>query len=159
MSICSLLESFWSKASKELPTFSTEFRVKIFLKHLFTYGLKPSLQCFRVWGCQAELKIYNLQLKKTDPKSTSLYCSYADRLKGLEILLSFPKYQVIEYTHVKFFENGDLSENTKVIEIVFEEERQNVTFPVVFKIDEATVAPKPVVIPNDHLLISLLNRM
>ena len=34
-------------------------------------GRKPNLHHFRVWGCKVEVRIYNPQIKKLDPKTIS----------------------------------------------------------------------------------------
>ena len=41
---------------------------------------KPSLYYFHVWGCKVEVRSYNLQSKKLDPKTISGYfvCYYVD---------------------------------------------------------------------------------
>ena len=43
-------------------------------------GRKPSLNYLRVWGCRAEARIFNPQLKKSDPKQ--LVVSLLDTLIG-----------------------------------------------------------------------------
>lgn len=59
--------------SKELP--KTPFE-------LWT-GKKPSLNHFRVWGCQSEVRIYNSHERKLDPKTVSEYfIGYHERSKG-----------------------------------------------------------------------------
>lgn len=36
-------------------------------------GKKPSLNHFQVWGCPAEVKIYDHSQKKTEPRTTRCY--------------------------------------------------------------------------------------
>ena len=43
-------------------------------------GWKPSLRHIRVWGCSLEVRIYNPQEKKLDPRTISGYfIGYAER--------------------------------------------------------------------------------
>lgn len=53
--------------------------------------------------------MYNLQL--TDCRSTS--CYFVDYVQRLQILLSTTASKFVESNTVKFFENGDLSENSE----------------------------------------------
>ena len=44
---------------------------------------KPSLNHFRVWGCPAEVRLYNPQEKKLDPRIVRCYfIGYPDHSKG-----------------------------------------------------------------------------
>ncbi|RVW36734.1 Retrovirus-related Pol polyprotein from transposon TNT 1-94 [Vitis vinifera] len=46
-------------------------------------GWKPSLRHMRVWGCSSEVRIYNPQEKKLDPRTISGYfIGYAEKSKG-----------------------------------------------------------------------------
>jgi len=53
-------------------------------------GRKPSLRHLHVWGCQAEVRIYNPQEKKLDARTISGYfIDYPTKSKGY-VLLSYP---------------------------------------------------------------------
>lgn len=44
---------------------------------------KPSLKHLRIWGCQVEVRMYNPQERKLDPKTVSSYfIGYVERSKG-----------------------------------------------------------------------------
>jgi hypothetical protein len=44
---------------------------------------KPSLNYLRVWGCPAEARVFNPQLKKLDPKTVScFFVGYPHKGKG-----------------------------------------------------------------------------
>jgi hypothetical protein len=46
-------------------------------------GRKPSLRNLCVWGCHAEAKVFNPNIRKLDPKTISCYfIGYPDRSKG-----------------------------------------------------------------------------
>ena len=46
---------------------------------------KPSLQHMRVWECSSEMRIYNPQEKKLDPRTISGYfIGYAESLRGID---------------------------------------------------------------------------
>ena len=45
---------------------------------------KPSLRHMRIWGCSSEVRIYNPQEKKLDPRTISGYfIGYAESLRGI----------------------------------------------------------------------------
>ena len=51
-------------------------------------GWKPSLRHIRVWGCPFEVRIYNPQEKKLDPRTISGYfIGYAERSKGYSFII------------------------------------------------------------------------
>lgn len=67
-----------------------------------------------------------------DPRSTTFYfVGYHDRYKGYRLYCTFGGTKTIESVEVKFFENGDSSKISKVMDIVFEEECQVVSIPIV----------------------------
>ena len=80
-------------------------------------GWKPSLQHVRVWGCPCEIRIYNPQEKKLDPRTISGYfIGYAERSKAYRFY--YPSYHTrfVESRNAKFLENDlisgrDLSQN------------------------------------------------
>jgi len=48
-------------------------------------GRKPSLRHLHVWGCQAEIRIYNPHEKKLDARTISGYfIGYPEKSKGLD---------------------------------------------------------------------------
>ena len=50
-------------------------------------GWKPSLQHTHIWGCLYEMRIYNPQEKKLNPKTTSgCFIGYAEKSKGYRSL-------------------------------------------------------------------------
>jgi hypothetical protein len=46
-------------------------------------GMKPNINYFHVWGCPAEAKIFNPQIRKLDPKTISChFIRYPEKFKG-----------------------------------------------------------------------------
>ena len=82
MSRTNLPEYLWGEALKTAMYILNRVPSKAVSKTPFELwtGRKPSLAHFRVWGCPAEVRIYNPLEKKLDPKSTPDYfIGYPDR--------------------------------------------------------------------------------
>ena len=66
---------------------------------------KPSLNHFKVWGCPAEVKIYDPSLKKTDSRTTRCYfIGYPSHSKGYKFYCSTRGTRIVESQVVKFLE-------------------------------------------------------
>ncbi|RVW91499.1 Retrovirus-related Pol polyprotein from transposon TNT 1-94 [Vitis vinifera] len=64
---------------------------------------KPSLQHMRVWGCSSEVRIYNLQEKKLDPRTISGYfIGYAEKSKGYKFYCPSHSTRIVESRNAKF---------------------------------------------------------
>jgi hypothetical protein len=63
----------WSEALKTVVYVLNRVPSKAVLKTPFELwnGWKPSLNHLHIWGCPAEVRIYNPNLKKLDPRTTS----------------------------------------------------------------------------------------
>ena len=60
----------------------------------------------RVWGCPSEVRIYNPQEKKLDPRTISGYfIGYAERSKGYRFYYPYHITRIVESRNVKFLEN------------------------------------------------------
>ena len=71
----SLLVFLWGEAFKTTTYILNQVPSKSVLKtpyELWSHK-KPSLRPFHVWGYKAEVRPYNLQSKKLDPKTTNGY--------------------------------------------------------------------------------------
>ena len=77
--------SLWMEALKTATQISNHVPSKLVPKipyELWT-ARKPSMNCFHVWGCAAEAKLFNPSLGKLDPKTESCYfIGYPDKSKG-----------------------------------------------------------------------------
>ncbi|RVW84104.1 hypothetical protein CK203_040525 [Vitis vinifera] len=58
-----------------------------------------------VWGCSSEVRIYNPQEKKLDPRTISGYfIGYAEKSKGYEFYCPFHSIRIVESRNAKFLE-------------------------------------------------------
>ncbi|KAF7808414.1 Retrovirus-related Pol polyprotein from transposon TNT 1-94 [Senna tora] len=72
---------------------------------LFT-AKKPTMKHLRVWGCKAEVRPYNPQLKKLDPKTISGYfIGYCLGSRGNRFYCPSHSTRVIESDRAYYFEN------------------------------------------------------
>ena len=68
-------------------------------------GWKPSLRHMRVWGCSSEVRIYNPQEKKLDPRTISGYfIGYAEKSKGYRFYCPSHSTRIVESRNAKFLE-------------------------------------------------------
>ena len=71
---------------------------------------KPSLRHLHVWGCQAEVRIYNLHEKKLDSRTISGYfIGYPERSKGYRFYCPNHSTRIVESGNARFIENGSVS--------------------------------------------------
>uniref|UniRef100_A0A2N9ERL4 Retroviral polymerase SH3-like domain-containing protein n=1 Tax=Fagus sylvatica TaxID=28930 RepID=A0A2N9ERL4_FAGSY len=75
----------------------------------------------RVWGCLSEVRIYNPQEKKLDPRTISGYfIGYAERSKGYRFYCPSHSTRIVESRNAKFLENDLISGSDQIRTIVFE---------------------------------------
>ncbi|RVW82657.1 Retrovirus-related Pol polyprotein from transposon TNT 1-94 [Vitis vinifera] len=68
-------------------------------------GWKSSLRHMRVWGCSFEVRIYNPQEKKLDPRTISGYfIGYAEKSKGYRFYCPSHNTRIVESRNAKFLE-------------------------------------------------------
>ena len=73
-------------------------------------GWKPSLKHLRIWGCPAEVRVYNPQEKKLDPKTIRAYfVGYPCMTKGYRFYCPSPSVCFIESRNAVFLENDVIS--------------------------------------------------
>ena len=59
----------------------------------------------RVWGCSFEVRIYNPQKKKLDPRTISEYfIGYAEKSKGYRFYCPSHNTRIVESKNAKFLE-------------------------------------------------------
>ena len=93
LSNSSLHVSLWMYVLKTIMYLLNRVPSKVVQKTPFELwiGRKPSLRHLHVWGCQAEIRIYNPQEKKPDARTISGYfIGYPVKSKKVYILLSNP---------------------------------------------------------------------
>uniref|UniRef100_A0A2N9HYL0 Retroviral polymerase SH3-like domain-containing protein n=1 Tax=Fagus sylvatica TaxID=28930 RepID=A0A2N9HYL0_FAGSY len=75
----------------------------------------------RVWGCPSEVRIYNPQEKKLDPRTISGYfIGYAERSKGYRFYCPSHSTRIVESRNAKFLENDLISGRDQTRNIVSE---------------------------------------
>ena len=86
-------------------------------------GWKPSLRHIRVWGCPSEVRIYNPQEKKLDPRTINGYfIGYAERSKGYRFYCPSHSTRIVESRNAKFLENDLISGSDQFQDIVSEKD-------------------------------------
>lgn len=92
-------------------------------------GRRPSLHKFRVWGCKEEIKPYNPQLKKLDPKTINGYfVGYCVGSRGFRFYCPSNATRIIESDRAIFFADAIDDMNQAPRDVILREER--VVIPV-----------------------------
>ena len=74
----------------------------------------------RVWGCPSEVRIYNPQEKKLDPRTISGYfIGYAERSKGYRFYCLSHTTRIVESRNAKFLENHLTSGSDQIKNSIF----------------------------------------
>jgi len=123
LSSSKLPKSLWVEALKTAMYILNRVPTKAVPKTPFELlkGWKPSLQHMRVWGCSSEVRIYNPQEKKPDPRTISGYfIGYAERSKGYKFYCPYHITRIMESRNAKFLENDLISEIDQTRNIVSE---------------------------------------
>ncbi|KAL4354134.1 hypothetical protein GQ457_06G003750 [Hibiscus cannabinus] len=107
-----LPKSLWVEALKTAVYILNRVPTKAVPKTPFELfkGWKPSLRHIRVWGCPSEVRIYNPQEKKLDPRTISGYfIGYAEKSKGYRFYCPSHSTRIVESRNAKFLENDSVS--------------------------------------------------
>jgi hypothetical protein len=98
-------------------------------------GHKPSLNYIRVWGCPAEVKIFNSNAGKLEPKTVSChFIDYPEKFKGFRFYCPDKHTKYVETRHVIFLENEIMRGSTVTREISLEEKRIYVSTPMIYEL-------------------------
>ncbi|XP_074306409.1 uncharacterized protein LOC141641653 [Silene latifolia] len=90
-------------------------------------GWKPSLRHIRIWGCPSEVRVYNPQEKKLDPRTISGYfIGYAEKSKGYRFYCPSHSTRFVESRNAKFFENNLISGSDLIQDSVLERDHHEV---------------------------------
>ncbi|RVW64514.1 Retrovirus-related Pol polyprotein from transposon TNT 1-94 [Vitis vinifera] len=94
-------------------------------------GKKPSLHHFHVWGCKVEVRPYNPQSKKLDPKTISgFFVGYCIGSRGSRFYCPFHTTRIIKSDRAVYFEDEvNADPNFVPREIPFGEEHVVIPFP------------------------------
>jgi hypothetical protein len=80
-------------------------------------GRKSSINYLHIWGCPTEVKIFNPQLGKLDPKTIRCYfIGYPDKSKGYLFYYSECTTKFIDTRHTVFLE-CDMSSSPRDIDL------------------------------------------
>jgi hypothetical protein len=85
-------------------------------------GRKPSLRHLHVWGCPAEVRLYNPHEKKLDFRTISgFFIGYPEKSKGYRFYCPNHSTRIVETDHARFIENGEVSGSDKLQNVVIHE--------------------------------------
>ena len=107
-----LPQYLWSEALKTTMYILNQVPIKAIPKTPFELfkGWKLSLRHICIWGCPSEVRIYNPQEKKLDPRTISGYfIGYAERSKGFRFCCPSHSIRILESRNTKFLENDLIS--------------------------------------------------
>ncbi|RVW67331.1 Retrovirus-related Pol polyprotein from transposon TNT 1-94 [Vitis vinifera] len=86
-------------------------------------GWKSSLRHICIWGCPSEVRVYNPQEKKLDPRTFSAYfIGYAEGSKGYRFYYPSHNIRIVELRNAKFLENDLISGSDRFQDIVSEKD-------------------------------------
>jgi hypothetical protein len=125
LSSSNLPKSLWIEALKTSVYILNRVPTKDVPKMPFELwkGWKPSLRHMRVWGCPSEVRNYNPQEKKLDPRTISGYfIGYAERSKGYRFYCPSHSIGIVESRNAKFLENDLNSGSDQTMNIVSEKD-------------------------------------
>ena len=118
--------SLWSEAVKTVVYLLNRVPSKVVPKTPFELwnGRKPSLNHLHILSCLAEVRIYNSNMKKLDPRTTNGYfIGYAVNSKGFRFYC--PNSTIlVESINAKFLEDYEPSENVCHKMIEYEETQE-----------------------------------
>ncbi|KAA0061857.1 copia-like pol polyprotein [Cucumis melo var. makuwa] len=96
----------------------------ISLSKLDTLGRKPSLRHLHIWGCQAEVRIYNPHEKKLDSRTTSVFfIGYLEKSKRYRFYCPNHSTRIVETGNVRFIENDIISGSLELRKVEIQEVR------------------------------------
>ena len=120
-----LPQYLWSEALMTTVYILNRAPTKAVPKTLFELfkGWKPILQHIRVWGCPSEVRIYNPQEKKLDPRTiTGYFIGYVERSKGYRFYCPSHNTKIVELRNAKFLENDLINGSDQFQDIVYEKD-------------------------------------
>ncbi|KAL2237500.1 UNVERIFIED_CONTAM: Retrovirus-related Pol polyprotein from transposon TNT 1-94 [Sesamum indicum] len=95
-------------------------------------GRKPSLRHLRIWGCPAEVRIYNPHEKKLDDRTTSGYfIGYPEKSKGYRFYCPNHSTRIVETGNARFIENGHICGSEELQKVDINEIRVEASSPII----------------------------
>lgn len=107
-----LPKSLWIDALKTAVYILNRVPTKAVSKTPFELfkGWKPSLHHVRVWGCPSEVRVYNPQERKLDPRTISgFFIGYPEGSKGYRFYCPSHTTRIVESRNAKFIEYDQIS--------------------------------------------------
>ncbi|KAG9451218.1 hypothetical protein H6P81_011183 [Aristolochia fimbriata] len=126
LSTSKLPKALWVDALKTVVYILNRVPTKAIPKTPFELfkGWKPSLQHIRVWGCPSEVRVYNPQEKKMDPRTISGYfIGYPERSKGYRFYCPTHSTRIVESGNAKFLELDSISGSIQFQDTFFERDQ------------------------------------
>ncbi|KAL0286312.1 UNVERIFIED_CONTAM: Retrovirus-related Pol polyprotein from transposon TNT 1-94 [Sesamum angustifolium] len=126
MSHTNLSLELWSEALKTAVYILNRVPSKVVPKTPFELwkGWKPSLGHLHIWGCPVEVRIYNPNIRKLDPRTISGYfIGYAENSKGYRFYCPSHIPRIVEARNAKFLEDLEVSGSNIPRKEVFEEDQ------------------------------------
>ena len=134
LSNCSLPLSLWIYALRTATYVLNRVPSKAVPKtpyELWT-GRKPSLRHLRVWGCPAEVRLYNPHEKKLDSRTVSgFFIGYPEKSKGYTFYCPNHSTRIVDLGNARFIENGETSGSGEPRKVDINEVQVEVPSPVV----------------------------
>ena len=108
----------------------------------------PSIRHLYVWGCQAEIRMYNLQKRKLDVRTISGYfIGYPKKSKGYMFYCPNHGMIIVETENVRFIENSEISGSTVPRDVEIKKVRVQVPLACA---SSSKVISTLVVVPNNN---------
>jgi len=109
----------------------------------------PSIRHLYVWGCQAEIRMYNLQKRKLDVRTMSRYfICYPEKSKRCMFYCPNHSIRIVKSGNVRFIENGEISGSIVPREVKIKEVR--VQIPLVCTSSSKLIALLVIVTNNNE---------
>ena len=135
MSNSSLPISLWMHALKTAMYLLNGVPSKVVPKTPFELwtGRKPSLRHLHVWGCPAEVKIYNPHEKKLESRTTSgFFIGYPEKSKGYRFYCPSHSTRIVETGNARLIGNSEFSGSLEPRKVEILEIRVQIPLPNIF---------------------------
>ena len=126
--VCSMLSNFklprffWTEALKTTVYILNRVLTKAILKIPFELlkGWKLILCHISIWGCPSEVRVYNPQEKKLDPRTINGYfIGYAERSKGYRFHCPSHNTRIVKSRNANFLDNDLISGSDQSQNLVY----------------------------------------
>ncbi|PKU65328.1 Retrovirus-related Pol polyprotein from transposon TNT 1-94 [Dendrobium catenatum] len=129
----SLPLSLWMHALKTVIYLLNRVPSKAILKTPFELWTRKnsSLKHLHVWGCPAEIKIYNPHERRLDIRITSgFFIGYLENSKGYRFYCPNHSTEIVETGNAKFIENDEISGSMEPRNVEVKEVGMKISLPI-----------------------------